>query len=43
MYGTGFTVGSLARVEARDGTLGSRIEVGSDKDLTDVGKMAEHD
>ena len=43
MYGTGFATGSLARVRTRDGTWGSGIKVGSDKELTEVGKMMEYD
>ena len=43
MYGTGFTAESLARVGARAGTSRSVIEIGSDKELMEVGRMAEGD
>ena len=33
VYGTGFTIGSLARVGARDGTWGLMTKVGSGKEL----------
>ena len=41
VYGRGFTSGSLARVGAKDGTWGPRIKVGFDKELIEVGRMAE--
>ena len=41
MYGTGFTMGCLARVGASDGMWVPGIEVGSDKELMDVGRMAK--
>ena len=41
LYGAGFTMGSLARVGARDGMRGVGIKVSSDKELTVVGRMAE--
>ena len=41
VYGRGFTPGSLARVGAKDGTWGPRIKVGFDKELIEVGRMAE--
>ena len=37
MYGTGFKVGSLMRVRARDRMQRPRIEVGSDEELVDRG------
>ena len=43
MYGTGFTAESLARVGVRDGMQGPGIKVGSDKELIEVGRMAECD
>ena len=43
MYGTGFTAGSLARVGARDKMLRPGIEVGSDKKLKEVRRMAVQD
>ena len=43
MYGIGITTEFLARVRARDGTCGPGIKVGSNKELTEVGRMAEHD
>ena len=41
VYGAGFTVESLARKGARDGT-GNKV-VSSSKELTEVGRMAEVD
>ena len=41
MYGKGFIVGSLARVGASDETWSPGIEVGSNMELTEVGRMAE--
>jgi hypothetical protein len=41
--GAGFTVGSLARVEARIGTRGMGVKVTSNKELTEVGRMVESD
>ena len=38
-----FTAGSLARKEARGGTRGTGTKVSSDKELTEVGRMAEGD
>ena len=43
MYETGFTAGSLARVGARNGTFRPGIKVGSDKEMSEVGKIAECD
>ena len=43
VYGTGFTVGSLARIGARDGSWRPGIKVGSDKQLMEIGRMAEGD
>ena len=40
LYGTGFIVGSLARKGAGRG-MGSKVS--SDKELTEVGRMAEGD
>ena len=38
MHAAGFTVGSLARLGARDGMWEPGIKVGSDKELTEVGR-----
>ena len=43
LVGTDFTADSLARVGARDGTRGLGIKVTSEKELTQVGRMAEGD
>jgi hypothetical protein len=43
VYRTGFTAGSLTRVGARNGMWELGIEVGFDKEFTEVGRMAEHD
>ena len=43
VYGACFTTGSLARKGARGGTRGTGNKVGSDKELTEVGRMAEGD
>ena len=39
--GAGFTAGSQVRKEARDGMRGTGYKVSSDKELTEVGRMAE--
>ena len=41
VYGAGFTVGFLARKGARDGKSEMGNKVSSDKELTEVGRMAE--
>ena len=41
VYGAGFTVGSLARKVARGRLRGTTKKVCSDKELTEVGRMAE--
>ena len=43
MYGAGFTAGSLARKGARGGMSRTGKKVGSDKELTEVGRMPEGD
>jgi hypothetical protein len=43
VYGAGFTVGSLARKVARGRLRGTTKKVCSDKELTEVGRMAEGD
>ena len=43
MYGIGFTARSLARVVAKDGMSRLVIRVGSNKELMEVGRMAEGD
>ena len=43
VYGTGFTAGYLAGKGARGGTKGTGNKVGSDKELMEVGRMAEGD
>ena len=42
-YGKGFTAASMGGVGARDRTWGLGIEVGSDKESMEVGRMAECD
>ena len=41
MYGAGFKAGPLARKGPRDGMRGTGNKVSSDKELTEVGRMAE--
>ena len=41
VYGAGFTAGSLARKRARGKMRETGNKVSSDKELTDVGRMAE--
>ena len=43
VYGAGFTAGSLARKGAKIGTRGMGNKVSSDKELMEVGRMAEGD
>ena len=43
MYGAGFTAGSLAGKGARDGMRGTGNKVSFDKELMEVGRMAEGD
>ena len=43
IYGTGFTAGSLARKGASSGIRRSGKRVSSDKELTEVWRMAEDD
>ena len=43
VYGAGFTVGSLAGKGARSGTRGTENNVDSDKELMEIGRMAEGD
>ena len=43
MYGVGFTAGSLAGKGARGGTRGTEDKVNIDKELVEVGRVAEGD
>ena len=43
VYGAGFTAGSQARKGARSGTRVMGNKVSSDKELMEVGRMAEGD
>ena len=43
VYGADFTAESLAGKEARGGTRGTGNKVSSDKELIEVGRMAEGD
>ena len=43
VYGRGFTAGSLVEVGARDRTWELGIEVDSNEELMEIGRMAERD